>query len=75
MTLTLNPHFNLFRPEIDVFELTCCVKYTVYSVLSEIGIPCCLASMLNQHFNLFRPEIDVFELTHCVKCTVCLLLS
>ena len=30
--------FNLLRPEIDVFELTRCVKLTLCSFLSEISI-------------------------------------
>ena len=33
-------HFNLhvFRPEVAIFELTCCLKWTVCSLLSEIKI-------------------------------------
>ena len=56
--LKWNQHFNLFKPEIAVFELTRCVKWTFCLFLSESTS---LLSRFNQHFNLSRPEIDVFE--------------
>ena len=36
--LMSNQHFNLLRPEIDIFELTRCVKWTFCPFLSEINI-------------------------------------
>ena len=37
-TLTSNQHFNLFRPEINIFEFIRCVKLTFCCFLSEINI-------------------------------------
>ena len=50
-TLTRNQHFKLFRPEINVFELTRCMKW-LYSFFKWNQHPCC-QTLKNFNFHFF----------------------
>ena len=55
-TLTRNQHFTLLRPEINVFELTRCMKW-LYSFFKWNQHPCCQTlKNFNFHFFFFKIE-------------------
>ena len=50
-TLTWNQHFKLFRPEIDVFELTCYMISTFFLASKRNQHPCFQKLTRNQHLS------------------------
>ena len=61
-TLTWNQHFNLFWPEIDIFELIRCRKLTflLFSIYNEP--PFRQGLMWNQHSNHFDLKLSFLSL-------------